>query len=199
MYSNIREELNEVAGTFTYGITYEPINLNMKNKLTLRTELTYKKNQWGFGISGWWFNTDDLLSGRVTTPQSVETLTGYISYTNGVRMWDHTIFPVWNDLEPSGLSPVDYWAGNDLSVWTIDLFGLKTLAEKKNSHIDMTFGLKLESLDNDRKEGQKQRAFVYNRFGAGFHFDNHITLDSKSKADYGLMAGPGIGFQGKAK
>ena len=196
---------NGVTGTYTekYGITYEPITLNMKDKLTLRSEITYKKNQWGLGLSGWWFNTDASAGGRVTTPKWTEGTDG-INYwgtysKNGVRMWDSSIEPVYNELEDSYSSPVDFWAGNDLGVWTVDLFGIRTLAEKKDSHIDMTFGLKLGSLDNDRNEGQSQRAFMYDAFGPGYHYDNHITLESKSKADYGLMIGPAIGLQGKAK
>lgn len=189
--------------TEKYGVTYDPINLDMKDKLTLRTEVTYRKNQWGLGLSGWWFNTDASARGRVTTPEETWDYNGGAVwgtyYENGVRMWDHTIWPVWNELEPSGLSPVDYFAKNSLGVWTGDLFGIRTLAEKKDSQIDLTFGLKIGSLDNDRKEGQSQRAFIYDYFGPGYHFDNQITLQSKSKADYNLMAGPVIGFQGKAR
>lgn len=189
--------------TVRYGITYEPINLNMKDKLTLRSEVTYRKNQWGIGLSGWWFNTDDSVRGRVTTPPGIWGTDGInwwiTDYENGVRMWDNTIEPVDNELEASRYSPVDYWAGNDLGVWTADIFGIRTLAEKKDSHIDMTFGLKLGSLDNDRNEGQRQRSFVYHEFGPGYHWDNQITLESKSNVDYGLMAGPAIGLSGKAK
>ena len=194
-----------VKGIYTrkYGVTYEPINLDMDDNLTVRAELTYRKNQWGLGFSGWWFNTDASVSGRVTTPKRIEGTDGVnfwgTYYRNGVRMWDHTIRPVWTELEVSGFSPVDYWAGNDLGVWTIDVHGIRTLAEKKDSHVDLAFGLKFGSLDNKRSEGQSQRAFIYDAFGPGLHFDNQITLQSKSEADYGLMAGPVLGFQGKAR
>lgn len=189
--------------TVRYGITYEPINLDMKDKFTLRGEITYRKNQWDLGLSGWWFNTDASVEGRVTTPASTwdydwPYLWGTY-YENGVRMWDHTIWPLYNELEDSYISPVDYWAKNGLDVLTVDLFGRRTLAEKKDSHIDLTFGGKLGSLNNDREEGQRQRAFVYHYFGCGYHFDNRVTLESTSKADYGLMLGPVMGFQGKAK
>ena len=194
-----KEEWNNVTLTDTYGITYDPINLNMKDKFTLRGEAIYRKNQWGLGLSGWWFGTDDSKSGRVTTPPEETTPTGWIYYENGVRMWDHTIWPVWNDLEPSGMSPVDYHAKNELNVWTADLFSIRALAEKSTSQIDLTFGAKLGSLDNDRNEGQKQRVFIYDYFGTGYHWDNHISLESTSKADYDLMLGPVLGFQGKAK
>ncbi|GAI17634.1 unnamed protein product [marine sediment metagenome] len=101
---NWKEEWNNVTLTDTYGITYDPINLNlrcmppiMKDKFTLRGEITYRKNQRKFGLSGWWFGTDDSKSGRVTTPPFETTPTGWIYYENGVRMWDHTIWPVWNE------------------------------------------------------------------------------------------------------
>ncbi|PIX22818.1 MAG: hypothetical protein COZ68_11105 [Deltaproteobacteria bacterium CG_4_8_14_3_um_filter_43_13] len=199
---NYKEEFTEDAeGNYTvkYGVTYDPINLNMDSKLTLRTEIVYKKTQWGLGVSGWWFNTDASLSGRVTTPPSESTGDGYTYYVNGVRMWDSTIIPVYNELEESYCSPVDYWARNDLGVWTANIFGLRTLAEKENSHIDLTFGLKVGSLNNDRNEGQTQRAYVEDYYYYGLDFDNNIRLESTSKADYGLMAGPSIGLQGKAK
>ena len=59
------------------------------------------------------------------------TDTGYIDYMNSVRMWDHTIVPVTNELEASGISPVDYWAEDKIELQTYDLFLGRTLAEKK--------------------------------------------------------------------
>ena len=180
----------------------------MKSRLTLRTEIQYRKGQQGFGISGWWFKTDDSVMGRVTTPPAtyVDNWPVDVSETyfvNGVRMWDNTIVPVYNELEASDYPPVDYWAGNDLSIWTIDAFYKVTLAEKKaekrDKHLDMNLGLKLASLDNERNEGQRQRAFIYDYFGWGYHYDNRITLESKSSVDYGLTAGPVIRLQGKAR
>jgi len=194
-----KEEWNNVTLTYTYGITYDPINLNMKNKFTLRGEAIYRKNQWGWGLSGWGFGTDDSKSGRVTTPPFEFTPTGWIYYENGVRLWDHTPVPILNELEPSGVSPVDYQAENKLNVWTADLFSIRTLAEKSTSQIDLAFGVKLGSLDNDRNEGRERRAFVYDDFGPGLHWDNQISLESTSEADYGLMTGPVLGFQGKVK
>ncbi|MCL0068490.1 hypothetical protein M1N42_01945, partial [Thermodesulfovibrionales bacterium] len=40
-----REERNVVTDTFTYGITYDPINLDMDSGLTLRGELTRMEEQ----------------------------------------------------------------------------------------------------------------------------------------------------------
>ena len=196
-----REEFSvDEAGNITedYGATYEPINLNMKDKFTLRGEVTYRKGQWSLGASGWWFNTDDSVSGRVTTPVMEWTDTGYIYYESAVRMWDHTLWPLDNELEDSGMSPVDYWAEDKLKVWTADLFLSRILAEKKDSYANFSLGAKLGSLETKENLGQKQRAFIYD-FDYGCNFDNHVTLESTAEADCSFMAGPVLGFQGKVK
>jgi len=197
-----REEYSEdYAGNITldYSATYDPINLNMKNKFTLRLEVTRRRGQWGLGASGWWFNTGDSVSGRVASPEMEWTDTGYILYVNSVRMWDHTITPpVDNELEPSYMSPVDYWAEDNLKVWTADLFLSRTLAEKKNSFANFSWGAKLGSLKTKENLGQKQRAFIYD-YDYGYDFDNHITLESTAEADCTFMVGPVLGFQGKVK
>lgn len=198
---NYKEVLD--GTTLRYGTTYDSIRLDLKDKLTLRTEITYMMNQWGLGINGWWFNTEVSQEGMISTPPEVVTPTGYIYYEKGVRMWDNTIIPVENELFSSSFSPVDYWTRNELEVWTADLYGIKKFVEKDGSHIGMIFGLKLGSLDNNRKEGQKQHEYCTNCLidvlGVTVdEWDNHITLESTSKADYGLMVGPVIGFQGKA-
>jgi hypothetical protein len=199
-----REEFSvDPFGNFTehYGTSYDPINLDMGAGFTLRTEIAYRKNQWGIAASGWWFNSDDSVSGRVTTPPEVDTATGYIYYENGVRMWDHTLWPLYNELEDSFSSPVDFWAEGDLHIWTGEIFGTRTLAEKKDSYIDLAFGVKVGRLDIDREEGQMQRGYDEAYYGEAYYiiFDNLATLTSKSKADYNVMAGPMIGFQGKGK
>lgn len=183
--------------TLDYGATYEPINLNLKDKSTLRGELIYRRGQWFLGLSGWTFGTDDSISGRVTTPAMELTDTGYIYYVNSVRMWDHTIVPVVNELEASDISPVDYWAKDDLQVRTYDLFLGRTLAEKKDSFANFTLGAKFGSLKTRENLGQEQRAFLYDF--DGYTFDNHIRLESTAEANLHSMIGPVLGFQGEAK
>ena len=195
-----REEYSvDEAGNTTenYGSTYEPINLNLKDKFTLRGELIYRRGQWFLGLSGWTFGTDDSISGRVTTPAMELTDTGYIDYMNSVRMWDHTIVPLTNELEASGLSPVDYWAEDSLQVRTYDLFLGRTLAEKKDSFTNFTLGAKFGSLKTRENLGQEQRAFLFDFFG--LTFDNHIRLESTAEANLDSMIGPVLGFQGEAK
>lgn len=195
-----REESSEDDdGNYTldYGATYEPINLNLKDKSTLRGELIYRRGQWFLGLSGWTFGTDGSISGRVTTPAMELTDTGFIDYVNSVRMWDHTIVPVVNELEASDISPVDYWAKDDLQVRTYDLFLGRTLAEKKDSFANFTLGAKFGSFKTKENLGQEQRAFLYDL--GGYTFDNHIRLESTAEANLPSMIGPVLGFQGEAK
>lgn len=195
-----REEYSEDDdGNYTldYGATYEPINFNLKDKSSLRGELIYRRGQWFLGLSGWTFGTDDSISGRITTPAMELTDTGYIGYVNSVRMWDHTIVPVDNELEASGISPVDYWAEDKLEVRTYDLFLGRTLAEKKDSFANFTLGAKFGSLKTRENLGQEQRAFLYDF--DGYTFDNHIRLESTAEANLDSMIGPVLGFQGEAK
>ena len=87
-----REEFSvDETGNFTenYDATYEPINLNMKERSTLRGELIYRKGQWFLGLSGWMFETDASASGRVTTPAMELTDTGYIDYELGPHVGSH--------------------------------------------------------------------------------------------------------------
>jgi len=196
-----REEYSEdTAGNVTLDLstTYEPLNLNMKDEFTLRGELIYRKGQWNLGASSWWFSADGSVIGTVTTPEEETTATGYVYYINGVRMWDNTIIPVYNELEDSLFSPVDYWAEDRLAVWTADLFLSRILAEKKDSYVSFCLGAKLGSLKTEENVGQKQRAFVYD-YDYGCNFDNHITLEGMAEADCGFMAGPVLGFKGKAE
>lgn len=195
-----REEYSEDDdGNYTldYGATYEPINFNLKDKSSLRGELIYRRGQWFLGLSGWTFGTDDSISGRITTPAMELTDTGYIGYVNSVRMWDHTIVPVDNELEASGISPVDYWAEDKLEVRTYDLFLGRTLAEKKDSFANFTLGAKFGSLKTRENLGQEQRAFLYDL--GGYTFDNQIRLESTAEANLDSMIGPVLGFQGEAK
>lgn len=187
--------VDEFGGwTVKYGIEYEPINLIMKNNLALRFALNYQKNQWGLNISGWGFRTGVWENGYVTTPPMEYITGGYVGYIYGIRMWDHTLIPVVNELEVSKFSPVKWWATNKLSVYTFDFLAINTLIKD----LDLMLGLKIGKLANERFESQTQHAYV--NWGAPFYVicDNHITLESTSKGDY-LLTGPTLGIQTKIK
>lgn len=172
-----------------YGATYDPINLIMAINFGIRGELAYMRNQWGVGISGWFFQTTGSLDGSVSAdPDQIV----------GIQMWDHAIIPVTDESHPSGYSPVNYYAENTLLIWTGDLYLIRTLAEKENSELNLSLGAKIGNLSIHSEQGQSMRAWIYDYFGPGENWDNRVTLDENSNANF-FGAGPVLGFSGMAK
>jgi len=182
--------------TTNYYVNYDPINLNMDAKACFRGEINYRKNQWGIGFSGWFFNPYSKREGRVVTLQPDVGNFGDpngAEYKNGVRMWDHTIEPAYNALEPSKDSPVNYSVEGDFYIWTLEAFGIKTISAKENSYIDFKFGLKMGTLDHKQELEQTQQE--YYMWSSSMDLDKDIIYQSTSRANYGFMAGPVIGFE----
>lgn len=189
-------------GDYCYGITYDPIFLNLGSDFTVRQRITIGSEKLKIGISGWKITPRYWIEGRITSPQWQETSSGYTYYENGVRMWDYTILPVVNELEPSGLSPVDWKAGNIFDLSTIDFFaqkisngGLNLLGIK----INPALGLKIANFKKEQHLIQKQRAFIYDAFGSGYHWDNKILLWSVSSAECDFLKGPLAGLEIESK
>lgn len=172
-----------------YGAIYDPINLNMDPNFAIRGEVLYMINQWGLGVSGWYFQTSGALNGHV------ESSPGSIS---GVRMWGHTLLPLTDTSHPSGYAPKDYYASQDLLVWTAEAFLIRTLAEKPKSEINMSLGGKVGNLIMTRENGTYTNAWVDDWFGDGLAWDNDVYLEETANSDF-LGFGPMIGFTGNAK
>src|SRR6185436_10905258 len=89
-------------------VTHTPIDLDMAAKNTIRAELKHRGQTWGAGVSGWFLRTDDAESGHVSSASDSVTSTSLTSEFNSVLMWNELVTPTRNDVEPSGLSPLDY-------------------------------------------------------------------------------------------
>lgn len=191
-----------------YGTEYEPIVLGMRSNLALRFELNYQnRNNWGLNFSGWGFWPGAWQSGNVTSPAMEGIPGGYIGYIYGVRMWDHSIVPVTNELQNSGFSPVDWWATNKLGVYTVDLLVSNALGNRREElwhdvvsgpEWDIIWGAKAGVISNERWEKQAQRAYITYTAPFWVIYDNHISLESKSRVDYHLLVGPTVGLRVKA-
>ncbi len=102
-----------VEGTFTdpdppgilVGSNHRPINLEMDSNVTGRVEITFRRNQWGFGVSGWFFLTDEDDSGGVGPPPGNPNGTDFF---NIVSMWDTMFFPVGDGFTDSGDAPMSF-------------------------------------------------------------------------------------------
>ncbi|MDP3729587.1 MAG: hypothetical protein Q8R26_02460 [bacterium] len=63
--------------------------------------------------------------------------------------------------------------------------------------MEIVIGLQAAHLKNVKNEGQAIQAFVYDYFGYTQHFDNRITLESKSSVESKTLLGPVAGLQGR--
>lgn len=165
-----------------YGVSYRPIQTKPNRTFAPIGSLTYEHGKGGFRLSGSYATVNDEVVGMVRSTKRE---------TSGVRLFDNSIVLVTNELEPSGLSPVFYYAKNKIWFTVGDL----TIFGNLGRRAKLLLGLKVVSLTNKRGEGQHQQAFLYSYFGKDRHFDNRISLDSFSKAK-SLLIGPLVGVEG---
>jgi hypothetical protein len=167
--------------------TRQPIQTRLADRLTFRGELEYRQGPWGVGVGGWWLDTNDSVHGQVESPPP----SGNTTFTHFVLMFEDGRGPVWNQLQPSGNSPDNYFAKDTLSTFTTDLYGLYTLAEGPVSWIDLLFGVKVGQLDTHQGHGLAEHAFDTSQ-GT---FENFIGLSSTASSHF-FGAGPMLGLRG---
>lgn len=194
-----RNQIDETGVNTFNRTTFDSIKLEMDDDFTVRTEASWMRRGWGFGVSGWWFGTDDEESGLVTNP--APSVVGEVAFTNGVRMWDVNVAPMDLDAngiaDDEGLSSVIFEADSSIDVWTIDINAIRTLAETRESRIDLTFGLKLGGLDNDRGESQSQSSVDFNDLGGlAPHRGSFGAAGSSGSMNAETLVGPVVGFAG---
>ena len=170
-----------------------PVNLDLDAGFAFRGSVTYEYQQWGVGVAGWFFGTDDSLSGTVTTP--VPTADTF--FRNFVSFWGEPRGPVTNELEPSGIAPEEFRVDQELDTFTAEVFGFRTLAENSSSRIDAIVGVKVGQLETTQNQSIDLRSFLFDDFGPGLHFNNFISLSSTAEAEF-LGVGPMVGFSGRA-
>lgn len=99
--------------------TVEGIDVELEGNVALRVEIEYMRNQWGWGMDAWSFDTDGLVSrSGLTSSFFPPVLTSVLSDVPGMT-----------DLAPPAfLGELNFTAENQLEVWTVDLYGIRTLA-----------------------------------------------------------------------
>jgi hypothetical protein len=179
-------------------VTREPIDLDMGAKNTFRVSATYRGQQWGGGASFWLLRTSDSVSGHVSSSPPSLAASSVIMTADAVSMWRETLLPVTSDLASSGLSPMDFEASGRLRTFSLDLFATNTLAGSGDNGIDLILGAKVAKVETNQAQGFQERAFTFNFFGTGRHFNNNVSLNSVADADF-TGVGPMVGFLGKTK
>lgn len=181
----------------TYGTEYEPLVNRTPPNFVLSGEVIYKNTEnWGLGLSGWQFKTTGTQEGTVTSPPQIKGS----ETVKTIRLWDHSLIPVPNELESSNLSPISFWSKNENSAWNAELFVTRTIptTSLQTIRLETTAGFRTAGLNFNRTEGRVLRTFIYNYFGAS-HVDNKIKLESISSASYKRLYGPSMGFRSRVK
>jgi hypothetical protein len=174
--------------------TRTPLLLNMDSGNTVQADVRFWRNNWAIGIRGWGFSAGDSFSGRVTSPVPTATPTALTRIVNTVSMWRETLPPVSNEIEPSGISPVDYRGEGGLDTYTADFFLARTLSGMADGELLLVFGAKLGQLDTDQSMGFDQRVFDFDFFSDGVHRNIFSTHETSAAASY-RGVGPTVGLE----
>jgi hypothetical protein len=177
-------------------VTHTPIDLDMNATNTIRAELKHRGQTWGAGASGWYRRTDDSKSGHLASAPASVTPSAITSEFNSVLMWDELVSPTRNDLEASGLSPLDYQVSGRLRTFTLDGFALASLVHNDTIRLELILGGKVARVRSGQDQDLKLRAFILNAFRPQ-HLNNAIELSSTADANF-TGIGPLIGWAGRA-
>jgi hypothetical protein len=129
------------------------------------------------------------LTARVARSSAPPTGSTLSTVTNTVDLWNETLPPVFNELEASTFSPVDYRGEGSLRAYTADVFVLRSIA---NSQVHLLAGVRIGALDTVQSKGSSERAFIFDLFAPGVHFNNFIDLSTDADSSFrsvGPMAG----------
>ena len=177
--------------------THTPIDLNMDTKNTIRAELKHRGQTWGGGVSGWYLRTDDSQSGRVSSAAESITASSITSEFNSVLMWNELVSPTRNDLQASGLSPLDFEVSGRLRTFALDGFALASLVSNDTVRLELMIGGKVGRVRSSQDQDLKLRAFILNAFRP-LHLNNNIELSSAAEANF-TGAGPMAGWAARAR
>ena len=183
---SFRDDMAEAAYIHErYGVSYKPIYARGGSSLSgvVGMECRNPENYgvWGIRISS--SATSFQTNGVISTNMEKEDAAG-------VRMWDHTLFPVRNQRTSSELSDAGYWVSARVSPWTADVYRLVNLLATEAFSLSFGGGLRAGGTRIYREEGQTQTAFVANYYTTGKHFENTITITSKAETSVPFVVGP---------
>lgn len=156
--------------------TSTAVNLDTDSGPAYRGELQYTRSQWGWGVDFFWFTTSQATPDRTAAADGASGPLDEVVFEVADRGFTST--------DPGEVLFYRVLEDTDLAVWTLDLYGIRTLAEKPQSHIDLHFGVRFGDFDND------YRAVVGIEDVVGTRID--------ASSNYGRMMGPLVGLAATA-
>lgn len=139
------------------------VSLDTDSGLAYRGELQYLAGPWRYGADFFWFNTSQGTADRTAAASGPA---GPI---------DEVVFEVADrSYTSSGPGEALFYSvleDTDLAVWTLDLYAMRTLAEKPDSAIHLQFGLRVGDFDNDYRAVVGLQDVIGSRLDASSNYD----------------------------
>ena len=165
--------------TNSFPSAYIQQKFEFDGNITFRGQLEYMPEEWGIGVSGWWFDTSDTLGQNLTIPSTPNYTT--FSYTTYDSINTSASFgPDGGTLKTS--------AKSKLNLWNVDVYGIKSLCKFNYGQINLTFGAKFGGINNRTSELMQSE----NNFG-----DINLSRSESSSrsSNANILVGPSVGFQ----
>lgn len=136
------------------------VRLDTDDSFAYRGELQYTRERWGVGVDFFWFVTTQGVASRTAAAGGA---------------LDEVVFEVADrrfvSADPRQVLFYDLLADTDLEAWTVDLYGLRTLANGPASAIRLQLGLKLGDFDNDYHAAVGVQGVGGSRLDASSNYD----------------------------
>ena len=184
MYMQVYGHDQHVLNTHELDLTATPVvddttavSLDVKDDFAYSLRFRYTGGQWGWGVDYFLLLTsqkaDDLLAAADGPAGPIEE----VIFEVADRSYTST--------DPGEVLFYEVLEDTDLEVWTFDIYGLRTLAEKPESAIGLQLGLRLGDFDND--------------YHAVVGIQNVSGSRTDASSNYPLMMGPLVGLMGHVR
>jgi hypothetical protein len=150
------------------------VTLETDSGLAYRGEFRYSGSTWGWGLDFFWFNTSQGGADRTAAADGPSGTFDQMAFQIAGRQYSST--------DPGEILYYSVLEDTDIAMWTLDLYGVRTLAQGAESAVHLLFGLRMADFDND------YRAVVGIEGAVGSRVD--------ASSNYDRMAGPLLGVAG---
>jgi hypothetical protein len=147
------------------------VTLDTRSGSAYRAELRYTAGRWAWGSEFLWFQTRQESPGLTRSGAGGGDLVAF-------EVADRT----FTSTGPGEVAYFRLLEDTELALWTLDLYGERTLAESGGGRLALRFGIRFADFDND--------------YRAVAGLENTIGTRFDAESNYGRMTGPLVGVAG---
>ncbi len=153
------------------------VTLDTGSDYAYRFEFRANRGEWSFGLDSLWF----------TTAQQAGPFTAAADGAGGNV--DEVVFEIadrdFTSDDPGEVLFYEVLEDTDLSIWTVDIYAMKTLVESPSGGLQLQLGLRTGDFDNDYRAVAGRQGVDGTLLGAS--------------SNYGRMNGPLVGLAGNVR